>query len=430
MPVTHVTTIQLELLRNAQPLKTAESEHISASTLARFTDIIGQHSSAGMKTLTCGAGQIICREGEIGDALYLIRSGTAAIVKGDFSAPLVLARRGSGEIIGEMALLDDLPRSASVVALDAMHLVRLAREDFQRLMLQSPAADVDMLRKFSHRLRTTDNVLTSLSSSENQLTGRVTELTAENRQLLELQRLRQQTIDLVTHDLRNPLQGITAATDLLQTTLSETDRARHRKLFTYINAHCSRLQHLVDSLIDISRMENGELRLLPELTDVAQIVRSAIERARPTFETNDMTCEENLPPALPRLTVDAQLLDRVITNLLDNGAKYSPRGGRVTVSGWHDADELTLAITDTGIGIAPEQREQMFERFARGENPDNPRVGGFGLGLTFCRLAVEAHGGRIWIEDGPDGVGCRFCVALPRVRSSAPGDLHPDAGGA
>ncbi|MBM4202394.1 MAG: cyclic nucleotide-binding domain-containing protein, partial [Gammaproteobacteria bacterium] len=345
MPATHVTAAQLERLRNTLPVKTEDNSSAAEQGLIRFVDVVGRHSAPGLTPQMCAAGEIICREGDTGDALYLIRAGTAAIVKGDLQTPLVLARRGSGEIIGEMALLDDLPRSASVIALEEMDLIKLGRRDFERLMQQSPAADIDMLRKLSRRLRSTDTALTNLSSSESRLSGRVTELTSENRQLQELQRLRQQTMDLVIHDLRNPLQGITAAADLLQTTLSDEDLARNRKFFAYINAHCTRLQHLVDSLIDISRMESGELHLSLEPADLPLIVRGAIERARPSFEANGMDCEFNLPDTMPTVQVDVSLLDRVITNLLDNAAKFSPRGGRVAISGWYAPHELTISVT-------------------------------------------------------------------------------------
>ena len=232
MTATHVTAEQLGLLRTSRALKTDEAAGSPDSDLARLAELISKHASADTYTLHCTPGQIICREGEPGDALYLIQSGTAAVFKGQAEAPLLLARRGAGEIIGEMALLDDLPRSASVVAMDALTVLRLPREDFQQLMLQSPAADVDMLRKFSHRLRSADTVLTHLSSSETQLSGRVSELATENQELLELQRLRQQTMDLVIHDLRNPLQGIMAAADLLRATLPEAEvAARVRQKF-------------------------------------------------------------------------------------------------------------------------------------------------------------------------------------------------------
>ena len=411
MPATHLTQAQLVRLRDTPPLK-PEDISLTDRESVRFTDLLRQRRNSAISRRECSPGEIICHEGENGDALYLIRSGTAAIVKGDLDAPLVLARRGCGEIIGEMALLDEMPRSASVVALEPMELVRLPREDFQCLMEASPAADIDLLRKLSRRLRSTDSVLSDLSTTESQLNGRVTALDAENKQLVELQRLRQQTMDLVIHDLRTPLQGITAATDVLLATLPDRDEARSLKLLTYINAHCTRLQHLVDSLIHISRIESGDVQLVKEVADLAPIVGAAVERARLSFEANAMSWILKLPSSLPPVEVDVRLLDRVVTNLLDNAAKYTPHGSTVTVSAWSGADEITLAVTDTGPGIPPEQREQLFERFARGA-PDGNRRGGFGLGLTFCRLAVEAHGGRIWIEDGPGGTGCRFLVALP-----------------
>jgi CRP-like cAMP-binding protein len=109
----------------------------------------------------CAPGQVICREGEPGDAMYLIRSGRAAIVKGGFDAPIVLACRGAGEFIGEMALLEDLPRSASVVALDEVYLYPVTRADFQRMLTHSPNLDLGLLRKLSSRLREADELITT-----------------------------------------------------------------------------------------------------------------------------------------------------------------------------------------------------------------------------------------------------------------------------
>jgi CRP-like cAMP-binding protein len=153
--------------------------------------------------LICAPGQVICREGEPGDAMFLIRSGHAAIVKGEFDAPIVLTCRGAGEFIGEMALLENLPRSASVVALDEVQLYQVTRDDFQRLLSHSTTLDLGMLRKLSSRLREADDLITSTAQSRRSLSSQIDELAAANQQLVELQRLRKQTSDLVVHDLRN-----------------------------------------------------------------------------------------------------------------------------------------------------------------------------------------------------------------------------------
>ena len=360
----------------------------------------------------CAPGQVICREGEPGDAMYLIRSGHAAIVKGSFDAPIVLACRGAGEFIGEMALLENLPRSASVVALDEVYLYNVTRDDFQRMLSNSTKLDIGLLRKFSSRLREADDLITTTTHARRSLTSQVNELAAENQQLLELQRLREQTTDLVVHDLRNPLHSIMGATGMLQMILPPNLLQENRELFELVNDNCARLQRLVDSLLDISRMESGEMELALELTSLAQLIQTAVSRAASTLQARGMASRCLLPAHLPPIEIDVDKIDRVVVNLLDNAIKFTPGGGLISVAAEPRAGHVAVSITDTGYGIPPEQRPHIFERFARGASA-GARPRGFGLGLTFCSLAIEAHGGRIWMEDGEGGVGCKIVFTLP-----------------
>src|SRR5512136_409256 len=124
----------------------------------------------------CAPGQVICREGEPGETMFLIRSGHAAIFKGEFDAPIVLACRGAGELIGEMALLENLPRSASVVALDEVYLYHVTRDDFQRMLSHSTKLNLGLLRKLSSRLREADNLITTTMHARRSLTSQIDEL--------------------------------------------------------------------------------------------------------------------------------------------------------------------------------------------------------------------------------------------------------------
>jgi signal transduction histidine kinase len=366
--------------------------------------------------LICAPGQIICREGESGEAMYLIRSGHAAVVKGSFEAPIVLACRGAGEFIGEMALLENLPRSASVVALDEVYLYNVTREDFQRMLSNSTKLDIGMLRKLSSRLREADDLITTTTHARRSLRSQVDELAAENQQLMELQRLREQTTDLVVHDLRNPLHSIMGAVGMLQMVLPPNLLQENRDLFTLVNANCERMQRLVDSLLDISRMESGETELTLEPVNLAQLIQSAVSRVSSTLQTRSIASSVFMPAHLPPVEIDLDMIDRVIINLLDNAIKFTPSGGQISVLAEPHTDHVAVSITDTGCGIPPEQRPHVFERFSRGTT-DGPRPRGFGLGLTFCKLAVEAHGGRIWIEDGDNGAGCKSVFTLPLNRA-------------
>jgi signal transduction histidine kinase len=417
----HLTSAQLEELTvacagrqqdDAQPLDSNTFQALANSGLN-----IGQ-----TPPLVCAPGQIICREDEPGSTMYLIRTGHAAIVKGNFDAPVVLACRGPGEFVGEMALLEDLPRSASVIALDNLYLYPIPYADFQSVLGRSTKLDVGLLRKLSARLRETDDLFASNTQVSRTLTHQVSELKAANIQLQEVERLRAETTDLVIHDLRNPLHGIIGAVGLLQMVVAPEVVQANRDLFELINNSCTRLQRLVDSLLDISRIESGEMELARQPADIAQIVQAAVDRLAATLLKRDLECRQCLPASLPLMTVDEDMIDRVIVNLLDNAVKFTPAGGQITITAQVRARQLLISINDTGRGIPPEWRDHIFERFARAAGnaqPDSTQRG-FGLGLTFCKLAVEAHGGRIWVEDGDGETGCKFVFTLPLDQSTPP----------
>ena len=367
--------------------------------------------------LICAPGQIIFQEGEPGEAMFLIRSGYAAIVKGEFDAPIVLACRGAGELIGEMALLENLPRSASVVALDEVYLYHVTRDDFQRMLSHSTKLNLGLLRKLSSRLREADELIISTTRARRTLSSQIDELAAERQQLVELQRLREETTDLVVHDLRNPLHGIIGAAGLLQMVLPPALLQENRDLFELINNNCERMQRLVDSLLDISRMESGETELMLESANLAQLIQAAVSQVSSILQTQGIALSLFMPAHLPPLEIDVDMIDRVVVNLLDNAIKFTPSGGQISVAAEPYADRVAVTIADTGYGIPPEQRPHIFERFSRGTGAGS-RPRGFGLGLTFCKLAVEAHRGQIWVEDGEGGAGCRFIFTLPLKRKA------------
>jgi CRP/FNR family transcriptional regulator len=166
-------------------------------------------------------GHIIFREGDIGDTMYIIWSGRVAIVKGGFQSPTVLGYRGVGEIIGEMALLEDQPRSASVVAMEDLRTLRIRREDFEEWLSQNPSMGLSILGTLSARLRASDDARKASSRAETHLVRQVTDLQSEKQQLLELERLRQDTIDLIVHDLRHPISSLFGAVKILEMVLPE-----------------------------------------------------------------------------------------------------------------------------------------------------------------------------------------------------------------
>ena len=372
---------------------------------------------SGLRQLTTPvafeAGEVIFYEGEAGDAMYLIRAGGVAVIRGSFDAPLILGYRDAGEFVGEMALIDDLPRSATVVALQPVQLLKITREDFEQLLAESTLLDHNLLRKLSARLRAADDERTASVAAQQRLTQHVVELEVANQHLLDAQRLQQETVDLIVHDLRNPLHVIVNALGVLNMSVPEEVLRANAELFNLATHNTNRMIRLIDSMLDVSRLESGQLVLETAPTDLASLVQTVTQRVGHLITKHQLTLTVEIPD-LPDLLIDADMIDRVLANLLDNAIKFTPNHGQILVQAAQqaDADHIIVRVADTGRGIPPDQRQRFFDRFAQASG-DQARTRGFGLGLTFCRLAIEAHGGQIWIEDGADGVGSQVVFSLP-----------------
>ncbi|HEX3051067.1 MAG TPA: ATP-binding protein, partial [Aggregatilineaceae bacterium] len=321
---------------------------------------------------------------------------------------------GPGETLGEMALLDGQPRSASIVALEPLRLLNINRESFHNWLGSVPAMGMSIMSALSRRLRAADNVRTVDSRVEQQLAGQVNRLMSEKEQLIELQRVREETSNLVVHDLRNPLSIIMGALSMLELVLPEEVLGANRELLDLMESSMERMQRLVDSLLDVARLESGELPLNVMACNLKPIIEEIGRRVQMQSQLREVTVCIEAPDNLPLVVVDVEKMDRVLANLMDNALKYTPSGGMVTLAAEAYNDAVVIRITDTGPGIPPADRERIFERFAqvKGDHVAHGRRG-FGLGLTFCKLTIEAHGGQIWVEDGPDGVGSQFVFTLP-----------------
>lgn len=369
----------------------------------------------GLRQLTTpvayDAGEVIFYEGEAGDAMYLIRSGSVAVMRGTFDEPLILGYRDAGEFVGEMALIDDLPRSATVVAVQPVQLLKIVREDFQHLLAESTVLDHNLLRKLSARLRAADDERSASAAAQQRLTQHVVALEEANQHLQEVQRLQQETVDLIVHDLRNPLHVIVNALGVLTMSVPDDVLRANEELLDLVTHNTDRMIRLIDSMLDVSRLEAGQPLLEMAPADLASIIQAVIQRVGHLLARHQLTLTIDLPD-LPNLLVDADMIDRVLANLLDNAIKFTPNNGQIAVRATRQGERVEVRVADTGRGIPPGQRQHFFERFVQGAG-DRPRVRGFGLGLAFCRLAIEAHGGRIWVEDGVNGVGTQFVFTLP-----------------
>ncbi len=244
-------------------------------------------------------------------------------------------------------------------------------------------------------------------------------LTDEHLRAEVLQRsdeLKSALLSAVSHDLRTPLASIKAsATSLLQTDVSWTDDDR-RELLTAIDEEADRLNQFVANLLDLSRIEAGALKPAFDWYDLREIIYDAVNRSEHALAGHPLAVD--LPPDIRPLKLDYIEMAQIFVNVLENAGKYSPPGTPIGITVRVDAEQVSVAVRDEGVGLAAGEEERIFDRFYRVEAPNRPI--GSGIGLAISRGFVEAHGGRIWAERNPDrGITVRF--TLPVVeREPAP----------
>lgn len=228
---------------------------------------------------------------------------------------------------------------------------------------------------------------------------------------LALEQLRQDLIVMLVHDLQSPLGNVISSLELIKPVIQKSRRDPELLLLLDLASRSShQLKRLIDSLLDIRRLEAGKPlgKLAP--VHLQKLAENVYEIEQPHLERRGILVRNNLPDTLPPVFIDENMMERVLLNLLDNALKYSGDGQLITISAEETGDGmLLLTVTDEGRGIPEEYRERIFDKYERVQGETSSK--GLGLGLAFCRLAVEAHGGRIWVDEGPAG-GARFNVTM------------------
>jgi signal transduction histidine kinase len=253
--------------------------------------------------------------------------------------------------------------------------------------------------------RLLESVLAPVRDSEGAVVGWLLsfrDLTAER----QAAHLMEELTYMLVHDLRSPLTALMGTVEMLKALLAETARAHAvDELLVLAEQSTNRMLLIVDALLDISRLESGEMPVHRESLAVLPLLESAAAHLLPLANTAQITIEVSAAPDLPPLYADPDLIIRVLHNLLDNAVKFTPDFGHIRLwaepASQAEPQGLVLAVSDDGPGVPLEAQSRLFEKFqqvpvTRGRRP------GTGLGLPFCKLAVEAHGGRIWIESEPE----------------------------
>jgi signal transduction histidine kinase len=239
-------------------------------------------------------------------------------------------------------------------------------------------------------------------------------LAARNAKLEELEGLKETLTQTLVHDLKNPLAAVLGNLELMERKADESLLHLVRRS----KAAAWRMHQMILNLLDIGQLEEGKLVLRPETIEAGSLARKACLEMEGGAAQRGVRLEIAPGSDNAVLRGDSTVLRRVMDNLISNAIEHSPKDGRVTVSVTLCDEGVEIAVSDQGPGVPPEFRERIFEKFQRLENRKSLPGANRGLGLTFCRLAVEAHGGTIWVDDSPGG-GALFRALLPATEVEA-----------
>jgi signal transduction histidine kinase/ActR/RegA family two-component response regulator len=222
-------------------------------------------------------------------------------------------------------------------------------------------------------------------------------------------------LSIISHELRTPLSAVLGWAAMLRS--HELDAAREARAIEAIYSNATRQTHLIDELLDVSRIVAGRAPLDLQEVDLAENVRGAVETIMPLAEAKALHVRVAPLPAV-RVVADPHRLEQVFVNLLGNAVKFTPSGGHVTVDVTRSEGSVDVRVEDTGRGIDPAFLPHVFERFRQAESTVARSVGGLGLGLFIARCLVDAHGGQIRVESEGENRGATFTVSLPAASGS------------
>jgi len=226
-------------------------------------------------------------------------------------------------------------------------------------------------------------------------------------------------ISFVSHELKQPMTSIKGYADLLAKGAAGELTERQRSFLEVIRSNVARMDALVQDLLDISRIEAGRLRLEIGRVAMEEVVEEAVRSVRREVEAKGQTLEVEVSPPLPPVAADRNRLVQILVNLLSNAYRYTPEGGHIRVlAELVDGHFIRCSVSDTGIGITPEEQERLFTKYFRSQHPVVRSVPGTGLGLVITKSLVELQGGRIWVESEP-GMGSTFTFTVPVAESDA-----------
>jgi signal transduction histidine kinase len=247
----------------------------------------------------------------------------------------------------------------------------------------------------------------------------VAQLDAANKQLQEIDKIKDTFLSTVSHEFRTPLASIKAYVDVLLT--YDNDEETQTEFLATINSETDRLTRLINDFLDLSKIEAGRIQWASEPVEIPGIIQSAVEATEALAANTGLVMVTEIEENLPAVLSDKDRCLQVVTNLISNAIKFAPEGGNIHIRATNSVEPgemVQVSVTDTGIGIPVEEQQRIFQKFTQVGDALKDKPPGTGLGLAICQKIVEYYNGQIWVDSQPNQ-GSTFSFTLPVVHEPA-----------
>ncbi|MGB7873021.1 MAG: ATP-binding protein, partial [Anaerolineales bacterium] len=302
-----------------------------------------------------------------------------------------------------------LDEELSDMTVDQVHEVDFSKtgENFERIRDYYPCTYQSMLhKKDGHTMHMQVNVRPVNFEDADVLQWTLHDISERKA----LDDLRNDLTSMIFHDLRSPLSNIISSLDILRGLVNAKDNETIQSILGIAANSTTRIERLVNSLLDINRLESGQKIVNQDVVSLYEISNEAVTEVQAIAESRRQEVSSQIPEDLPPIWVDKDMILRVLLNLLENATKFTPSGGKIKTAASQQDGWVIISIEDNGPGIPVLERERIFDKFTRLRGTHKP--GGLGIGLAFCKITVEGHGGEIWVES-QNNVGTTFFFTLP-----------------
>jgi signal transduction histidine kinase len=353
-------------------------------------------------------GTVLCREDQIENIFYMILEGEVEVTKSiNKSEARLLQTLDAGDFFGEMALIHNAPRAATVTAKTDLVVLELDKESFDKVLKRSSSVALAMVHEISNRLRENDEMAIE------DIRLRARELAQAYQKLAEQDVARREFLTNVAHELRTPLMAASGYLQILQ----QGGALNQEQLAHALDTVSRNVQQIVTLVNDILFLQEMDL-VLPDFqaVDMGEIASIVLERYKSQAAARDIHLSLTEDRDLPPVSGDVKSLERALTALVDNAIKFSPKGGDVEIRLKKGDQQIYVTVEDHGIGISPNTRPRIFDRFYHMEKEDDDLFGGIGLGLAITRQVIQQHKGTLEVES-EHGQGSTFTMRLPEWES-------------